>query len=129
MDYYYQLVCAKKTLSKVEKEEIVEIVQSVKLDSLAKALTWILSACFGLPKECQLWESNEEDGRFLLEEIMQTGNFGHNDDRRPDNLQVGGLSFFMYVQKRNLRLSTDWFWGSLWRIYYFLWRHWKGFER
>ena len=133
IDYYYQLIHAEKVLSLAEKEDVVNIIQFVKLDTLAKALTWILSTCFGLPKECQLWDPDEKDGKFLLEEILQTGNFGHNDDRRPESLHAGGISFFLYVQKHNLRLSrfdrNDWFWGSLWRIYYFFWRNLKGFSR
>ena len=133
MDYYYQLVHAGRTMSQDEKEEVVNLVKSVNLDRLAKALMWILSDCFGLPANCLLWEPDKNDGEFLLEEIMRSGNFGQKDERRPDGLQVGGLSFFLYVQKRNVALSrfdrTDWFWGSLWRIYYFCWRKWHGFER
>lgn len=133
MDYYYQLVHAKDVMTQDEKEEIIDVVKSIKLDTLAQALTWILSEYLGLPDNCKLWQPNEEDGQFLLEEILRTGNFGHSDDRRPDGLHVGGLKYFLYVQKRNLALSrfdrTNWLWGSLWRIYYYFWRRIHGFDR
>lgn len=133
MDYYYQLVHAKDTLEAKEKEEVVMVVKDLNLDRLAQALTWILTEYFGLEKVCQLWSANKEDGEFLLEEILRTGNFGHDDERRPGGLRVGGLKYFLYVQKRNLSLlrfdRTNWFWGSLWRIYYYFWRRIHGFTR
>ena len=133
MDYYYQLAHAEEVMSKEEKVEIRKVVSSVGLDKLAQALTWVLTEYFGLPEACRLWTPNKVDGRFLLDEILRTGNFGHDDKRRPEDLQVGGLQYFLYVQKRNLALlrfdRTNWFWGSLWRIYYYFWRHLKGFSR
>ena len=133
MDYYYQLVHAKDTLEPNEKEEVVKVVKDLNLERLAGALTWILIEYFGLQKDCQLWPTNKEDGEFLLEEILRTGNFGHDDERRPGKLKVGGLKYFLYVQQRNLELlrfdRTNWFWGSLWRIYYYFWRRIHGFTR
>ena len=133
MDYYYQLVHAKDTVEAKDKEEVVKVVKDLNLDRLAGALTWVLIEYFGLPKDCQLWPANKEDGEFLLEEILRTGNFGHDDERRPGELKVGGLKYFLYVQKRNLALlrfdRTNWFWGSLWRIYYYFWRRIHGFTR
>ena len=132
MDYYFQLVHAEKTLNQKEKEEVVEIVKAVKLEKLAKALMWILFEYFGLEKKCMLWEVNKEDGEYLLDEIMKTGNFGKMDNRHPDGYKTGGLQSFFYTQKRNLRMfrfdRMDWFWGSLWRIYHFAWRKAKGFR-
>lgn len=131
MDYYFQLVHAETSLSQKEKEEVVEIVKEVKLEKLAKALMWILAVYFGLEKKCMLWEVNKEDGEYLLDEIMRTGNFGKMDKRHPAGYSTGGLQSFLYTQKRNLRMSRfdrmDWFWGSLWRIYHFAWRRLHGF--
>ena len=126
MDYYYLLVHAETELSQTEKDEVKSIVHSINLEKLAKALTWIHSEYLGLEKKCQLWEPNKDDGEFLIEEIMQTGNFGNGDDRHPKDYSIGGIQSFIYVQQRNFRLSrfdkTDWFWGPLWRIYHYIWR-------
>ncbi len=132
MDYYYLLVHAENNLSKEEKNEIRDVVSTIKLEKLARALTWILTEYFGLDEKCQLWEPNKDDGEFLLEEILQTGNFGYGNDKHPKDSLNGGIKSFFYVQRRNFRLSrfdrTDWFWGSLWRIYHFVWRKMKGFN-
>lgn len=131
MDYYFQLLHAEPMMSGEERSEIVSVVKSLKLEKTAHALMWILKTYMGLPEKCLLWEPNKEDGEFLLDEIMRTGNFGRMDERRPEGHRIGTFASFVYVQKRNWRLSrfdrTDWFWGSLWRIYHFAWRRLHGF--
>ena len=132
MDYYFQLVLAENSLSQKEKEEVVDLIKEVKLEKIAKALMWILSEYFGLEKKYMLWDADKEDGEFLLDEILRTGNFGKMDKRHPDGYKTGSIQSFLYTQKRNLRMSRfdrmDWFWGSLWRIYHFAWRRLHGFK-
>lgn len=131
MDYYFLLIHAEQNLNQDEKSEVIALAKAVGLERLACALMWILSAYFGLPEKCLLWEPNREDGDFLLEEIMRTGNFGKMDNRHPEGYKTGGILSFLYTQKRNIAMSrfdrTDWFWGSLWRIYHFAWRRVHGF--
>ena len=131
MDYYFQLVHAEKTLSQEQKDEVVRVVKSIGLERLAKALSWILSEQLGLPPSCQLWKPCKEDGEFLLEDIMKTGNFGHGEESLLVGIQSGGIVSLLNVIKHNLALSrfdrTDWFWGPLYRIYYFFWRKIHGF--
>ena len=132
MDYYFQLVYAEKNLSQDEKEAVKRIVDSIGLKRLACALIWILSEYFGLTKSCQLWEPNKEDGKFLLEEILKTGNFGHGDEILSTANKKSNVKSLLYVLKHNRAMSrfdrTDWFWGPLSRIYYSIWRKRKGFS-
>jgi len=132
MDYYFQLVYAEKALSRVEKDEVIRVVKSIKLERLASALTWILAEHFGLAKNCQLWESNKEDGEFLLEDIMRTGNFGNGDEHLRTGIRSGGLKSLIDVLKHNWAMSrfdyTDWFWGPLYRVYYYIWRKLRGYS-
>lgn len=44
-------------------------------------LMWVLSEIFGLKKENMLCNPNNEEGMFLLKEMMEAGNFGHYDKR------------------------------------------------
>lgn len=132
MDYYFQLIYAEKTLCQDEKEEVIRVVKSIGLERLAKALTWILSAYLGLPQSCQLWNPCKEDGEFLLEDILKTGNFGHGDESLFVGIKAGGIRSLFKVLKHNIALSrfdkTDWIWGPLYRIYYFFWRKIKGYS-
>ncbi len=131
MDYYYQLIHAEKILSQTEKEEVISVVRSIGLERLAKALIWILTEYFSMPEKCQLWEPNAKDGRFLLEDILRTGNFGHGDESLTKGMHGGSLVSYTDVLKHNLSMSrfdhTDWFWGPLSRIHYFFWRKRNGF--
>ena len=132
MDYYFQLVYAEKNLSQDEKEAVKRIVDSIGLKRLACALIWVLTEYFGLTKSCQLWEPNKEDGKFLLEEILRTGNFGHGDEILSTANKKNNVKSLLYVLKHNWAMSrfdkTDWFWGPLSRIYYSIWRKRKGFS-
>ena len=132
MDYYFQLVHAEKALSREEKDEVTRVVKSIGLERLASALTWILMEYFGLPKNCQLWEPNKEDGEFLLEDILKTGNFGQGEEHLRKGIRSGGFKSLVDVLKHNWAMMrfdrTDWFWGPMYRIYYFCWRKRKGFQ-
>ena len=132
MDYYFQLVQAEKALSQEEKYEVVRVVKSIGLERMACALIWILSEHFGLPKSCQLWEPNKDDGEFLLEEILRTGNFGHGDKILSKTNKKGNVKSLLHVLKHNWALSrfdrTDCFWGPVSRLFYFIWRKRKGFS-
>lgn len=132
MDYYYQLENAERTLSQEEKVEVIGYAKSLGFERLAQAMSWILTTQFGLPEQCNLWEPNEKDGRFLLEDIFRTGNFGHADKRLSKGIFRGGFKTFIEVTKHNLLLSrfdrTDWFWGPISRIQSFFWRKRNGYE-
>ena len=132
MDYYYQLVHAEKALSREEKDGVIHVVKSIGLERLAKALTWILVEHFGLPMSCILWEPNKEDGESLLEDILRTGNFGIGEKHLHSGIQSGGFKSLIGVLKHNWAMSrfdrTDWLWGPIYRIYYFIWRKLRGFS-
>lgn len=132
MDYYFQLVHAEKALNKEEKEDVIRVVKSIGLERLACALTWILVEFFVLPKNCQLWKPNKEDGEFLFEDILRTGNFGIGDDHLRSGIRSGGFKSLIDVMKHNWAMSrfdhTDWFWGPLYRMYYYFWRKLRGYS-
>ncbi len=132
MDYYYQLVHAERCLNTEEKTEVVDVVKSIGLERLAKALMWILSEHFQLPRACMLWEPCKEDGEYLLDKFMRTGSFVQDNKTRYRKIKRETFSSFYNIQKQNLKLLRfdrwDWFWGSLWRIYHFAWRKAKGFK-
>ena len=132
MDYYYQLVQAENCLCPEEKKEVVDVVRAIGLERLAKALMWILSEFFFLPQACLLWVPCKEDGEYLLDKFLRTGSFEQDDKSKNRKIQRETFSSFYNIQKQNLKLLRfdrwDWFWGSLWRIYYFAWRKARGFR-
>ena len=133
----------------VEVQEVSKVVHDLGLDRFASALMWVIAHVFandgfdpstssGQAKlttgndneNLYPWEPNEKDGKFLLNEILLSGNFGNYDERLPQHRNKW-QSFWM-LSVHNLRLFRftydDWFWGPLWRLYQFVWRKSKGFK-
>ena len=85
---YYMVLCTVPSFkfqkdsggSKVGAElvEVREVIDSLGLGKFASALMWVLGKVFGLEEKYMPWTPNEEDGKFLLNEVMLAGNFGHH---------------------------------------------------
>lgn len=131
MDYYFVLKAwNEENEDQNGNENVLHIVHELGLDRFASALMWVIWHVFINENEnhnedvnqnenWMLWEPNEEDGRFLLNEVMVGGNFGkHNENQNDRKGKVGYSLWAVFV--RNLRLrrfdSGDWFWGPVWRI-------------
>lgn len=68
-------------------DEVRGLMRRFGLMRFAAAMMYVLKEACGMSDEELLCEPNEEAGKFLLEEIMLAGNFGHFDARtvRPEN--------------------------------------------
>lgn len=108
-----------------------EAIKHIGMGRFAAAMMWVLQETMGLEREKMICEPSEEDGKFLLGEIMRGGNFGHHDDRKTRNTK-NYLSSFIGGITRNFRYLRfnpfDWFWSPMWRIYYFCWRKLHGYH-
>ena len=78
IDYYYLL---KQGFSDAEKEEFCRAVSYLGMRKFAGAVMWILENVLGLDHRYLLMQPNEKAGKFLAEEIFETGNFGTMDTR------------------------------------------------
>lgn len=96
------------------------------------ALMWVLQYVFRLESELMICPSNEKDGRFLLKEIMLSGNFGQRDKRNKRYNSKSYLQNFTGIIFRNVSYVRfapfDWMMSPIWRLYYFCWRKIKGFQ-
>lgn len=123
MDYYFLLQRAFLTDGehvKVEclRENTRNVVHRLGMDKFASALMWVLREVFGLGMINMPWTPNEKEGKFLLDEIMQAGNFGHEDVRfvrsREDNhlkrylqLVASKLRFWSHYPAETFLFSID----------------------
>lgn len=147
VDYYFVLLAAneeglsgsngsrgsKSNLSNISNNSVgersrttnsSELLQSLGLMKFAGALMYILESHLGLEEKYLLCPADPEEGCFLLNEIMQAGNFGHYDERisRERKGLLGG--FWMHV-KRNMHFVTHYpsevLWCPLWKVWHQLW--------
>jgi len=80
MDLYFILKSRKE-----EDPDILKLLKHFDLLRFAEACMWMMQHVFGLEDQYLICTSNEKAGRFLLDEIMRAGNFGHYDDRLRQN--------------------------------------------
>ena len=95
------------------------------LGFLIGALMQVMHTVFGLERELMLCEPNEQDGKFLLDEIMQAGNFGHHDERIRKVGKGKWQSVFATLQHAMhvlRRYPSEALWMPVWMVYHFIWK-------
>ena len=104
--------------------EILHTLSSFGMKRFTSAVMYVLQTVFAMPNEYFICQPNEKEGKFLLNEIMQAGNFGKYDDR----IKHGGTLFSHAIEKtkHNIRLLTHYpeevLWEPFFRVYHWVWR-------
>lgn len=93
MDYYFALCAYSKNHE--DKEEVVRVVRELGLERFASALMYVMQTVYGMDEQLMLWKPNKKDGKFLLDEIMISGNFGKQDERQKGLYESKWNSFWM----------------------------------
>lgn len=110
LDYYYVLMNTTCSDSLAEQNLICRL----GMKKFASALMWVLKVLFALPGDKFLFSPDEKEGRFLLEEIMQMGNFGRGDTRNSeDRVQVRMLKKWAHLL---LHYPSEVIWNPVWII-------------
>ena len=136
LDYYFVLQTLSVPLHRGmcgdvrdERFEIMHVIEHFGMKKFASAMMYVLQTVFVMPDEYLICKPNEKEGKFLLSEIMQAGNFGKYDERIK---RVEGS--YLKVQcnhafekwKHNLRLIAHYpeevLWEPIFRVYHFVWR-------
>lgn len=114
------------------RDECLKQIERLGLKRFASAVMWVIQKVLAPSSkysEKKNWEErypwmickpNEKEGRFLLSEILQAGNFGKHDERANGEYNSGTLSHTIYKIKRNLRLSVSYPSEVVWGGYFFL---------
>lgn len=79
MDYYFTL--KNVSINVDTRMKVKKTISILGLETFAGGVMWVLEEVFGMDLSFSLWIPNEKHGKFLLSEIMQMGNFGHQDKR------------------------------------------------
>ena len=110
----------------LSKEEVMALLRSFGMTRFAAAVMYVLQEVFAIPTNYYICEPNEKEGRKLLEEIMQGGNFGQYDARGKELKNGGMIKHGLRKLKRVMRLVRSYPEESLWepafRFFHLLWR-------
>ena len=102
IDYYFVLVKSEerrvKNLTALQRE-----LKYLGLWKFAGAVMYVLHEALGLPEAKMIAPIDVNEGRFLLAEIMQGGNFGQYDTRLGSKENEGKLHRYLRMSLRNLR--------------------------
>lgn len=135
---------------KGSKIEVMHTLSTFGMSRFAAAVMWVLLTVFDPAAEGQALSESQDlsdwqvrwpwmlcapdakRGRFLLNEIMQAGNFGMYDVRNVISANEGYLQRFARRQKRFLRFLSQYpsevLWGPYFSIKQRLWRMWHGWR-
>lgn len=127
LDYYFVLRTSYGNENQNEnyKQESMQRISALGMKRFAEATMWVMKKFFGLEEKYLLCEPNEEYGRFLLDEVMQTGNMGHADERVDHRQLQSAVGRYLFNLKRDIRIIKicphEALWEPLWGIYQFAW--------
>lgn len=117
MDYYYVL---KQGFTEDERHDSVYWIKHLGMERFAKGIMWLLRRCFGLEEEYLLMEQDEKEGRFIMREVMLTGNMGHSEKRNWGSLKTP-FSRFKYNIRRDTYLARHYPHEALWQPFFSIW--------
>ena len=121
----------------MSKEEVMAVLRSFGMAKFAAAVMFVLHEAFENEEcrmkneecQCQPWmicEPNEKEGKKLLAEIMQGGNFGQYDTRDAALKKGGMIKHGLWKLKRVMRLVSSYpeeaLWEPVFRVYHLFWR-------
>lgn len=141
LDYYFVLVKWHTDLTNLTEsnKSLPQMMQiSTDLDALqrelkflglwkfAGAVMYVLHEALGVPEAKMIAPIDVNEGRFLLAEIMQGGNFGQYDTRLGSKENEGKLHRYLRMSLRNLRFvkhyPTEALSEPLFRTWFALWK-------
>jgi len=96
--------------------------KELRLERFAGAMMWVLHELFGLVDEKMLCPMNEKEGRFVLSEIMQTGNFGQGDTRYKYKHWFKLRHHIAHGSHLLLHYPSEVIWTPIWLIYHKVWK-------
>ena len=122
LDYYYVL-----SMLSVNCEMLTSLQKELKelgLWKFAGAIMYIMQEVFGMPASRLIVPPNEMYGKFVLNEVLEAGNFGKHDARnRFGRSQLGHNLQRVYRDMRLVRyFPTEALCEPFFRIWHFFWR-------
>ena len=103
----------------------IDAIKEFGMERFARGVMWVMQEVFALERTCMIAEPLEREGRFILNEVMAGGNFGHYDERI--NKRGNGKVFtVMAICKHNWHLlwhyPSEVMWPPIWFVWHKCWK-------
>lgn len=123
LDYYYVL---SKGFSEEDRKNAMVWINRLGMERFAHAFMWVCKEVFHLDDKFLICSPDEKYGRFLLDEVLATGNMGHSENRLNKNLLRSAAGRYLYNLKRDLHIMKltphESIWDPFFDLWLFLWR-------
>ena len=120
IDYFFVLKnCHTETTDSIE---IGKTLKSFRMLRFAEAMMWILHTQLGLEEKYLICGMNEKEGRFVLSEIEQTGNFGYTDSRYTYQHFFKLRRQIAHGMHLLLHYPSEVIWTPIWLVYHKIWK-------
>ena len=110
----------------LSKEEVMAVIRSFGMAKFAAAVMFVLHEVFAISSHYYICAPNEKEGKKLLAEIMQGGNFGQYDERGKELKNGGMVKHGVWKLKRVMRLVRSYpeeaLWEPVFRVWHLGWR-------
>ena len=105
-------------------DRVQEELKELRLWKFAGGIMYIMQEVFGMPASRLIVPPNEKYGKFVLNEVLEAGNFGRHDDRnRFGRSQLGHNLQRVYRDIRLVRyFPAEALCEPLFRVWHFFWR-------
>ena len=105
----------------MSNEEVMSVIRSFGMTKFAAAVMYVLHKVFDMSSHYYICNLNEKEGKKLLAEIMNSGNFGHYDSEKP-NVYQHRFQYHIWKFKRIFRLAMSYPEEALWEPMFRGWR-------
>lgn len=123
MDYYFVLN-AQNELT-IDNGQLIITLKEFGMERFARGVMWVMQEVFALERTCMIAEPLESEGRFILNEVMTGGNFGHYDERI-NKRHKGKIFTVMAICRHNWHLlwhyPSEVIWPPIWFIWHKCWK-------
>lgn len=122
LDYFFVL---RQGFTEEEKTDSMKWISALGMMKFCKAMMWLMKYILGLDDRYLLCPTDENDGRFLIDEVLHSGNMGHGEDRFDGGISGSAVSRYWYNLKRDVRLLKfcphEALWDPFYNVYQYVW--------
>ena len=123
LDYYYVLTQEDSQENRIVAARSIE---RLGMKRFARAVMYIMVELFGMDRRYLLFEPDEREGKFLLEEVLIGGNFGQYDMRLGDKAHETVGRRWLRMSVRNMRFvkhyPSEALCEPLFRTWFWMWK-------
>ena len=132
MDYYFVLRTQISDKRLEINDDLLRLLKEFGMERFAKGIMWIMKTVFAGHDNDDDNDNfflgikpDEKEGRYILREVMEGGNFGHHDERNMVNVS-GKKGSVLRILRHNWHLLAHYPSEALWAPIYFVWHKlWK----